>query len=118
VPPAFAQVRIRLAHDPSPDRHAAGSPYELFSGFFRKTRIAFLTFPPERGTFFGQDRRKTGTADTRSAQTPFRRLFSNWTQEIPVKDKSLLGFIVIDLLLAAGVVWGNKKDGDNGDGKQ
>jgi len=64
-----------------------------------------------------------------------------------VKDKSLLGFIVIDLLLAAGVVWGlmmgykllgygllvyfvintlalflklagNKKDGDNGDGKQ
>ena len=64
-----------------------------------------------------------------------------------MKDKNLLGFIVIDLLLAAGVVWGlmngykllgygllvyfvintlalflnlagNKKDDDNGDGKQ
>ena len=28
------------------------------------------------------------------------------TEVIPMKDKSLLGFIVIDLLLAAGVVWG------------
>ena len=31
------------------------------------------------------------------------------TQEFPMKDKSILGFIVIDLLLAAGVVWGLAK---------
>jgi hypothetical protein len=28
------------------------------------------------------------------------------TEVIPMKDKSLLGFIVIDILLAAGVIWG------------
>ena len=28
------------------------------------------------------------------------------TRETVVKDKSLLGFIVIDLLLALGVIWG------------
>ena len=28
------------------------------------------------------------------------------TRETAVKDKNLIGFIVIDLLLAAGVVWG------------
>ena len=31
---------------------------------------------------------------------------SLFTEVIPMKDKSLLGFIVIDILLAAGVIWG------------
>lgn len=32
------------------------------------------------------------------------------TEVIPMKDKSLLGFIVIDILLAAGVIWGLAMD--------
>ena len=31
------------------------------------------------------------------------------TEVIPMKDKSLLGFIVIDILLAAGMIWGLSK---------
>ena len=102
----------------------------FFPCFFCKTDVPFLTFPFERGTFFN---------------VVFTQPFSR-TQEFSMKDKSLLGFIVIDILLAVGVVWGlmmgykllgygllvyfiintlalvlkltgNKKDGDGGDQK-
>ena len=44
---------------------------------------------------------KSGAGD--STQTFFR------TQESPMKDKSILGLIAIDIFLAAGMFWGLSK---------
>lgn len=66
-------------------------PGGLPGSFFRKYRIVFLTFLHERGTFFN---------------VFFLHADLFRIQEFPMKDNNLLGFIVIDILLAAGVVWG------------
>lgn len=74
------------------------------ASFSRKSFIPFLTFSSKRGILIGNRDRATHASSGTEAPPP-GNVFSRH-KEFPMKDKSIIGFIVIDILLAAGVVWG------------